>query len=138
MKSNINHNGTPETSDHRMKSKIQLIDKDAALDFIMNTEPRTSELKEDGNKQIGYIAQELRTSIFGELEFKSNNFPAESSDDNDNVILAAQYERICCILHKGLQDALKRISVLEDRILQKKYYVDNTDSELDNESFRYF
>ena len=114
--------GVYVTSDRRVKTNIQSIDKSAALKFILNTEPRTYQLKEDDSIQIGYIAQELRSSVFGPLisfGFKKKDFPAESSDDVDNVILVAQYERICCILHKGLQDALNRIDVLESQMRSK-------------------
>lgn len=133
--------GVYVTSDRRMKSNIKSIDKDAALHFIMNTEPRTYDLKEDNNKQIGYIAQELRSSIFGDLVsfgFKRNNFPAESPDDIENVILVAQYERICCILHKGLQDALKRISALEAQNTKAQSKKTQSEDEHELKSFRYF
>ena len=114
--------GVYVTSDRRVKTNIQSIDKSAALKFILNTEPRTYQLKEDDSIQIGYIAQELRSSVFGPLisfGFKKKDFPAESHDDVDNVILVAQYERICCILHKGLQDALNRIDALESQMSSK-------------------
>jgi len=103
------------TSDRRMKHNIQSIDESAALNFIINTEPRTYQLNHKSN-QLGYIAQELRASPFGDLVtfgFEKKDFPAEAQDDVENVLLVAQYERICCILHKGLQNALSRISELE-------------------------
>ena len=111
------------TSDRRVKYDIKSIDTKAALDFILNTEPRTYQLKENDSTQIGYIAQELRASSFGPLVsfgFSKKDFPAESHDDIDNVILVAQYERICCILHKGLQDALYRIKKLETSMKKKQ------------------
>lgn len=111
--------GVYVTSDRRVKADIKSIDTISALEFIVNTEPRTYRLKEDDSIQIGYIAQELRSSVFGPLisfGFTKKDFPAESKDDIDNVILVAQYERICCILHKGLQNALMRIKNLENQI----------------------
>ncbi len=108
-------------SDRRLKTNIRSIDDNDAIEFILNTEPRIYELKEEtNNKQIGYIAQELQASELGALVsfgFEKKNFPVESDDDIPNVLLVAQYERICCILHKGLQAALTRISDLEKRLL---------------------
>lgn len=106
------------TSDRRTKTNIQSINKDDAIDFIMNTEPRTYQLRDNSSNQIGYIAQELKSSRFGSLVsfgFEQEDLPAESDDDVENMLLVAQYERICCILHKGLQDALNRISELENK-----------------------
>lgn len=108
-------------SDRRLKTNIRSIDNNVAIDFILKTEPRIYDLKEGTNTQLGYIAQELQASELGALVsygFEKNNFPAESDDDIPNVVLVAQYERICCILHKGLQSALTRISELEKRLLQ--------------------
>ncbi len=108
-------------SDRRLKTNIQPINNADALEFIFNTDPCIYQLKENTNtKQIGYIAQDLRRTELGTLvsyAFKEADLPAEADDDVDNMLLVAQYERICCILHKGLRVALERIANLEKRIM---------------------
>ena len=111
--------GVYVSSDRRLKTNIHSIDRNDALKFIMDTEPRIYNLKETNRPQLGYIAQELKSSPFGQLVshgFEKKEFPAQAPGDIENVVLVAQYERICCILHRGLQDALDRISVLEAKL----------------------
>jgi hypothetical protein len=114
--------GVYVTSDRRIKQNIAPIRFRDALHFIMNVEPHTYQLKDEPiTNQIGYIAQELRASRFGSMVsfgFEKEEFPAEAPDDVENVLLVAQYERICCILHKGLQDALQRIDKLETEVVK--------------------
>ncbi|KAG3085809.1 hypothetical protein PC128_g22895 [Phytophthora cactorum] len=111
--------GVYATSNRRKKSFIRSIAQNDAIDFVLNTEPRTFHLARSQGKpipQIGYIAQQLRASRFGPLitsSFEHPRLQAVSPDDVENVLLVAQYERICCILHKALQDALQRIDALE-------------------------
>ncbi len=111
--------GVYATSDRRKKENIQSLDFQEAIDFVKCIEPRTYNLKtRERTPQIGYIAQELQNSKFGHLLVSGVSYPnlrAESDNDTDNVLMIAQYERICCILHKALQNALSRIEALEGK-----------------------
>jgi len=93
------------TSDIRLKQDIEPLQATDKL-MAMNPVSFTWKAEPDGQRSMGFIAQEMQ-EIMPE---------AVSADDSEEKILSMDYGRITPILVSALQDAHKKIEELENRI----------------------
>ena len=103
---NVSSSGTTynTTSDIRLKTNIQPIED--GTDKIMAMNPVTHGWKDNPTieKVHGFIAQEMKEII------------PEAISDDDNKMMGMDYGRITPIIVAALQDAHKKIEVLETRL----------------------
>ncbi|GEM_PF-1710725 len=96
--------GLTEGSDIALKENIE--DLGYGLDEVMNIQAREFNMKESGEKDIGFIAQELE-DIIPELV---------SGEEGSKGI---SYSKLTAVLVNALQEQQKRIEVLESQINDK-------------------
>jgi hypothetical protein len=96
------------TSDRRLKENIELITD--GKEKLLAMKPSTFNFIEDENKTKvhGFIAQEMQDIVP----------EAVGGDDNGEGMMSMDYGRITPVIVAALQDALKEIDMLKDRILE--------------------
>jgi len=96
------------TSDLRLKENIELITD--GRDKILAMKPSTFNFIEDENKTKvhGFIAQEMQDIVP----------EAVGGDDNSEGMMSMDYGRITPVIVAALQDALKEIDMLKDKIAE--------------------
>jgi len=107
-------------SDIRFKKNIEDIDEEEVKTF-MSLEPKKYELKRNGNKEYGYIAQDIAKAGLHRLvqSHKQDNLPEYNVDGfhiEANTVLTVEYNKIVCLLHKQLKASLDRIKKNETHL----------------------
>jgi len=108
------------SSDRRLKTNFDNIKDETIDDFIKNVEPLIYQRKKEKSFEIGYIAQDLskiqdlyNTIVYA---FKKDNFKKENDDDIENYEFNINYDRVCCILHKGLKKVYNKLEEIDNKI----------------------
>lgn len=100
-------------SDRRLKKNIEDVGKEYCklIDVI---QPQKFDYKSDGTAHIGFIAQDVEKAC-EELDIDSSPFVNGSEDS----VYAMSMNDMVAVLWKGLQDARKRISELEEKLNER-------------------
>ena len=100
-------------SDRKLKNNIRPLE-DGALDKVMKLVPTRFTLKNDisNKEQIGFIAQEVE-EVFPEYVTVSTNNEKEETRYLD-------YEKMCSVLCKALQELTDEVKTLKDELTELK------------------
>jgi hypothetical protein len=98
-------------SDQRLKENVEDASLDECTRLVLAIRPKTYVLKESGEEQCGYVAQDWK--LEAQPAYR-NSIVGESLGEEQ--MLALDYSRIVPILHGALLSALARIEALESRL----------------------
>lgn len=88
--------------------KENIADIEYGIDTVKSLKPRKYTMKEGGNSEVGFIAQEME-SVVPEVVNTSEN-------PNKDEIKGISYGQLTAVLTKALQEAIAKIEVLETKV----------------------
>jgi hypothetical protein len=88
--------------------KENIADIEYGIDTVKSLKPRKYTMKEGGNSEVGFIAQEME-SVVPEVVNTSEN-------PNKDEIKGISYGQLTAVLTKALQEAIDKIETLETRL----------------------
>ncbi len=102
------------TSDYRLKENITKLDDSLAIEKIKLLEPKTFNFTFEKNEQcVGFIAHELQDII---PEAVSGAKDGKNTETGEDIYQGVDQSKIIPYLVCALQDALRRIEILESKI----------------------
>jgi hypothetical protein len=88
--------------------KENIADIEYGIDTVKSLKPRKYTMKEGGNSEVGFIAQEME-SVVPEVVNTSEN-------PNKDEIKGISYGQLTAVLTKALQEAIAKIETLETKV----------------------
>ena len=102
-----------QNSDARLKDNVEDVELNDCMNMLQNINVKTYTRNdmEEGNKRIGFIAQDVKHN----LPEKFDNIIRAITDEGEEELLTMDYARMVCILWKVVQNQEERIKHLEGR-----------------------
>ena len=94
------------TSDRRLKTDIVDVSLADSLKFVKDVSPSYFKMTNKPDRQLGYIAQNIVKSGFGELvsAIPNENMKAVEEGDVEGYQLNVSYDRVCAHLHNVVKE----------------------------------
>jgi hypothetical protein len=102
-----------QNSDARLKDNVEDVELNDCMNMLQNINVKTYTRNdmEEGNKRIGFIAQDVKKY----LPEKFDNIIRAITDEGEEELLTMDYARMVCVLWKVVQNQEQRIKQLEGR-----------------------
>ena len=102
---------TWDTSTRLAKSHIE--DCPYGVDAVKQLQPRIYTRKETGEKEIGFIADEVQAVIPEVVPVGPKSALTGNAEDTEVIPISVSYDKFVAVLTKALQEAMERIENLE-------------------------